>query len=746
VKLSTRFTLVFILYATTLLVGVGWLAYTSGQSALCSASTSELEATALRKEENLSRWIDGKQAALSALTSDPLVLTEVSVLTATTPDSEEFHTAHEILITSIQPRLAASEFLQVSLIHPETGQVIASTTDEEEGTFKVDQPYFVNGKAGQYTENPYYSDELHTLTMTAATPLYATDGQLLGVLAAQLDLNSLNTVIARRTNQHQTDDAYLVNASNVFITQPRLTDDPAEPPRKVETEAVQRCLQQENGVVEALDYRNVPSFMAYRWIPDRQLCLIVKIDQAEAYDPIRGFGRTIIAISIFALLVALVLAITLARGMTHPILALQSGVARFANGELDLRLDETSGDELGQLAGEFNKMAGALVEEQTFMRRRAEQFFNLTLDLLCTINASGYLLDLNPAWEQTLGYRREELRGQILKNLIHPDDLGITTSALQRVTGEKTGHFESRCRQKDGSYRWLAWVVVASPLDELLYAAARDMTERRLSEQSLQQKREELERSNRELEQFAYVASHDLQEPLRLVTSNVQLLARRYENKLDKNADEFIGFALQGANRMKNLLADLFAYSQAGSQGKEFAPVSMDEILKQVMNNLQVMIDGAGTKITHDPLPAVMGDDAQMGQLLQNLIVNSIKFRGKEPPRIHIGVRPVGERLLFFIRDNGIGIDPQYTERVFVIFQRLHSQEQYPGTGIGLAISRKIVERHGGRIWVDSEPGKGATFYFTLQPAETWLPERVPVEVVKPRSRDTVVDRASDLI
>lgn len=745
-KLTTRFTLVFIIYAAALLIGVGFLAYNSGRSALRSATISELEATAVRKEENLNRWIEGKQAALSALTTDPVVITEAARLIAAVPDSAEFHQAQEVLITNLQPRLATSEFLDVSLILPENGQVIASTSLDDVGKFKSDRPYFIKGKTNAYVENPYFSDALQSISMIASSPLYDIDGQLLGVLAARLDMEGLNTVISRRTNLHETDDAYLVNTSDLFVTRPRFLDDPVLLRQGVYTEPVNQCLQQESGVLESLDYRNVPSFVAYRWIPDRQVCLIVKIDQAEAYNPVRGFGRTIVAISIIALLVAVVLAITLARSMTRPILGLQGGVARFANGELDLRLDETSGDELGQLAGEFNKMAEALVEEQTFVRRRAEQFFNLTLDLLCTIDASGRLLDLNPAWEQTLGYSREELRGQVLKNLIHPDDLAVATSALQNLTGEKAGRFESRCRHKDGSYRWLAWVVVTSTLDQLLYAAARDITERRLSEQSLQQQREQLERSNRELAQFAYVASHDLQEPLRLVTSNVQLLARRYENKLDENADEFIGFALQGANSMKNLLADLFAYLQAGSQGREFAPVQLEETLKEVLNNLQVAIGSAGAKITHDPLPAVWGDDVQMAQLLQNLIGNSIKFRRKEAPRIHIGVRPVGDRLLFFVRDNGIGIDPQYTERVFVIFQRLHSQEQYPGTGIGLAISRKIVEGHGGRIWVDSEPGKGATFYFTLEPAETWSTEQVPSDVVKPRSRKTVVDRASDLI
>jgi light-regulated signal transduction histidine kinase (bacteriophytochrome) len=283
-------------------------------------------------------------------------------------------------------------------------------------------------------------------------------------------------------------------------------------------------------------------------------------------------------------------------------------------------------------------------------------------------------------------------------------------------------------------------------MDELLYAAARDVTQRRLSEQSLQQKSEELERSNRELEQLAYVASHDLQEPLRVVTSNVQLLARRYEDRLDKDGNEFIGFALEGASRMKSLLADLFAYSQISSQGKKLAPVSLDDVVGRVIDNLHLMIDTFGATITHDALPVVIGDDLQLLQLFQSLIGNSIKFRSHEPPRIHIGARPVGERWLFFVRDNGIGIDPQYTERVFVLFQRLHSLEKYPGTGVGLAIARRIIERHGGRIWVDSEPGKGATFYFNLQIAESWSPEQVSTEIAKPRSRRSVVDRASDLI
>jgi PAS domain S-box-containing protein len=713
---------------------------------LRSATISELQATALEKEAALNQWVEEKLTDISALTDDLSNIEEASTLLTASPVSPEFRQAHDRLIANVEPRLVSGEFLEVSIIHPQTGQVIASTSPEEEGKFSENQPYFLNGKIGPYVQNLYYSIAQQSSVMTVSSPIRTTAGQLVGVLAARLDLDGMNEIINRRTGLHETDDAYLVNTASLFVTQPRFIDSPAVLQRGVYTEAVDRCLKQESGVVEALDYRGIPAFVVYRWLPDRQLCLVVKLDQTEAFRSIREFGGTIAAISIIALLVAGAIAIALARGMTHPILALQRGAARFASGELDVRLSETSRDELGELASEFNKMAESLAEQQTHIRRRAEQFYNLTLDLLCTINSTGRFVDLNPAWEQTLGYTRDELRGHLLTKLVHPDDIDGTTYALRGITYQDAGSFESRFLHKDGQYRWLAWVVALSPRDRLLYAAARDVTQRRLAEENLRQKTEELEHTNQELEQFAYVASHDLQEPLHLVSGYVQLLGRRYKGKLDPDADEFIAFAIEGVNRMRNLISDLLAYSRIGSSGNKFMPVVLEETLQRVTENLQADITGTRAMITHDPLPSVLGDEEQMVQLLQNLIQNAIKFRSTEPPRIHISVQQLEERWLFFVHDNGIGIDPQYTERVFVIFQRLHSVDQYPGTGIGLAICRKIVERHGGRIWVDSEPGKGSTFYFTLQPAELWTPEQVPADVVQPRSKDSVVDRASDLI
>ena len=226
----------------------------------------------------------------------------------------------------------------------------------------------------------------------------------------------------------------------------------------------------------------------------------------------------------------------------------------------------------------------------------------------------------------------------------------------------------------------------------------------------------ELQRSNEELEQFAYVASHDLQEPLRSIGSYCQLLQRRYKGKLDKDADEFINFAVEGAKRMQVLINDLLKYSRVGTRGKAFEPTDCNDVFHDAVANLRQAIDEAGVAVTADPLPSISGDTVQLGQLFQNLIGNAVKFRGKEPPKVHVSARVEEGETVFSVRDNGIGIDARHAERIFQIFQRLHERGRYPGTGIGLAVCKKIVARHGGRIWVESTPDEGSDFRFTLAP------------------------------
>jgi len=224
----------------------------------------------------------------------------------------------------------------------------------------------------------------------------------------------------------------------------------------------------------------------------------------------------------------------------------------------------------------------------------------------------------------------------------------------------------------------------------------------------------ELERSNQEWQQFAYVVSHDLQEPLRMVISYLQLLDRQYKGQLGTDADEFIEYAVGGASRMQTLIHDLLAYSRVSTRGKPLMPTDSEEILRQTLMNLKVAIEESGAKVSCDGLPTVMADATQLSQVFQNLIGNAIKFRGEESPVVHLEAARQEEGWVFSVRDNGIGIDPQYADRIFLIFQQLHTRGEYPGTGVGLAICKRIVERHGGRIWVESEVGRGSTFYFTV--------------------------------
>ncbi len=247
----------------------------------------------------------------------------------------------------------------------------------------------------------------------------------------------------------------------------------------------------------------------------------------------------------------------------------------------------------------------------------------------------------------------------------------------------------------------------------------REIAERKKAEELLKKQAQELTRSNRDLEQFAYAASHDLQEPLRAVAGCLQILQGRYQSRLDADADKLILLAVDGAQRLQALIEGLLAYSRVGTRGKQLQPVDCEKVVSDALKNLSIAIEESGTVVTHDALPPVMGDLTQLTQLFQNLIANAIKFRKKEqPPHIHVGAESDSNLWILSVRDNGIGIAPQYFDRIFEVFQRLHTRQEYPGTGIGLSICKKIVERHGGHIWLESVPQQGTTFFFGLPRTE----------------------------
>jgi hypothetical protein len=341
-------------------------------------------------------------------------------------------------------------------------------------------------------------------------------------------------------------------------------------------------------------------------------------------------------------------------------------------------------------------------------------------DAIYAKNLDGILLSWNAGAERIFGYSAAEVIGKNVSILVPPDMSDEVPEILQRIgRGERIAHYETVRVRKDGSRVCVSMSL--SPLadeDGRITGAsslARDITDRKLAEEALMRTAKELDRSNRELEQFAYVTSHDLQEPLRTITGYLQLLSHRYLGQLDEKGDKYIGFAVEGAQRMSTLIRDMLSYSRVSTRGEKFLPTDSKESLEYALRNLRSTIEQSQASITHDPLPVVDADKTQLVQLFQNLVGNAIKYRSPDRPiRIHISARNENDAWLFNVQDNGIGFEQQYEDKMFLIFQRLHSRGKYPGTGIGLAICKRIVDRHGGRIWAVGEPGRGAKFCFTI--------------------------------
>ncbi|MFN8458848.1 MAG: PAS domain S-box protein [Anaerolineae bacterium] len=359
------------------------------------------------------------------------------------------------------------------------------------------------------------------------------------------------------------------------------------------------------------------------------------------------------------------------------------------------------------------------VEEEL---RESEERYRKLLEfapVAIAVHSDGKIVFINRTGARLLGATSEdEIIGRSVLGIIHPAGLNQVQERMARLmAGEQELYpAEDVYVKLDGTP-----INVEVTVTPLLYrgkpafqAIVSDITERKRAEAELQETLKELKRSNAELEQFAYIASHDLQEPLRAVAGMVQLLQKKYQGHLDERADLYINHLVEAAARMQRLINDLLVYSRVGRRGQPFAPVNTVTCVQLALKNLEAAIHESRASITWDNLPTVTADSTQLSQLLQNLIGNALKFRGDQEPQIHISAVKVDKAWQFSVRDNGIGIEPQYFERIFQVFQRLHTREEYPGTGIGLALCQKIVERHGGVIWVESQMGQGSTFYFTL--------------------------------
>ncbi len=373
------------------------------------------------------------------------------------------------------------------------------------------------------------------------------------------------------------------------------------------------------------------------------------------------------------------------------------------------------------------KHAEHVLAEKTQALQRSEERYRFlvdnTSDYISSFDRNGVALFVTGASRRFHGYEPDELVNTSGFERVHPDDQHLVQNALKDViTTGADQRVEYRVKHKNGTYMWIEAIgrrVYNNSGEPEVIVTVRDIAERKRAEQDIARYMAQLERSNEELQQFAYVISHDLREPLRMVQSFLNLLHKHYQDQLDDRANDFIHFAVDGAERMKGLINALLDYARVDSQGQDLVRTDANTVLNAALHTLQFKIEESGGTVTYDPLPTVLADPTQLGQLFQNLISNALKFQSSNVlPHIHITAerekRADNPMWVFSVCDNGIGIPQNQQARIFGIFQRLHTREAYEGTGIGLAICKRIVERHGGRIWVESDVGEGSTFYFTL--------------------------------
>jgi len=501
-SLTTKLTIVLVLFAAVILLGMGVLIYARGRAALESAAVAALDSTALEKQAALEEWIADHQSHLISLVNSPALLADMVVFTTAPPDSAEAHAAHDRMVQELKTRSGPGQgFMDFLVIEPLEGEVVMATDPAEEGKFKEDREFFIRGKQGPFVQNPYYSFSLSSAAMTASAPFRTADGKLLGVLAGRMNLSELDAIISRRSGLHQSEDAYLINPSNLFVTQPRFISDPAVLQLGVRTEADKRCLRGTSGVLFQHDYRGVPVIAVYRWLPERELCLVVKLDQAEALAPVRTYGETIAVFSILALLGASLLAIWLARAITRPLQALQASVARFGAGELDVRIPAISDGEVGELANEFNQMAASLQQREA-ERERAERLlrgneekyrlhFENVSDVIYSIDPEFKVLSISPSVEKVLGYRPEELIGRPFAelNVLAPEYLEAAFTDIVRVLAGERVVSEYEFMARDGTRR--VGEVSGAPLFSpggnvvAVVSVARDITERKRAEEQV---------------------------------------------------------------------------------------------------------------------------------------------------------------------------------------------------------------------------------------------------------------------
>lgn len=681
-------------------------------------------------------------------------------------------------------RESVGAFRRISVLNLE-GRVVASTDPHHVGAAHADSDYFREAR-NQISVKSLYLDEDGRLCSHLAAPLRLEE-ETLGVALVDCGMEDLLELLLDYTGRQSTGETFLVAAQEggkARVLSPLRRDQDAAlrrtiPARREKTPAIQALSRNAHRLAEATDYRGRPVLAATQYLPGPGWGLVVKIDRAEALEPVSELRNLFLLVLALSAAVVGLLSLRLGRSIAAPIVALTRVAGRIREGEFSDRAEVQTADEIGELASAFNGMAGRLeeelqrakeherslrsykteleekVEERTkqlseaneALREEVEEHKRARQEVerlshrndlmlksagegICGIDEDGNIVFINPAGAKMLGYRSEDLQGKPFHQTVHyhrkeggkypAEDCPI----LSTLRSEEIHHGDDTMWRADGSCFPVAFT--STPVRRegetvRMVVVLEDVTERKEREQKLRTTMRELERSNEELERFAYVASHDLQEPLRKVRVFAERVQHISGDDLEERTTDYLHRMGNAAARMQELINDLLTFSRVATRGQPFQEADMSRVAHNVVTDLQLRIEEMDAEVeVVDPLPTIEADPTQMRQILQNLIANALKFhREGVPPRIRISGE-VGEAedgtqvARIRVADNGIGMDEKYLDRIFTIFQRLHPRDEYGGTGLGLALCKKIVERHNGYITAHSTPGQGSTFIVTL--------------------------------
>ena len=624
IGITQKLALVFTVFAGALVLSVGLFLSSNGQAALERAVESELESVANEKEAAVRNWLQERLLDILVVSKASGVEQNLPVLRGSGTE-DELNTAYLRLVEAFEANIGqGQEFISILVMDPETGEVVVSTDPGEEGEIFADRPFFMEGKSAPFIQSLYFSAVIRQPAITVSAPVTGGDGSLLGVIAGRLELSELQELINLPLGNRETLDAYIVTQSYILATRPRFLDDPARMQQEVRSEAVEVCVAGESGITQAPDFRALPMVSAHHWLAGENLCLIVAMDQAEAFEGTRSLAETIVLFGGAAVLIAALIATALARTITKPILRLQGATLRLAEGNWEYRVPEESTDELGLLARNFNRMAKTLSRNDAHLREQSRQLME----------------------------------------------------------------------------------------------------------------------ANEQLEAFSYSVSHDLRAPLRSIDGFARILSEDYPDKLDADGQRYVGIVRGAAQQMGKLIDDLLAFSHVSREDILAREIDIEKLVHEVATVSMAGNEYRRIDFEIGVLPPCFADPDLMRQAIQNLMANAVKYtRQRDVARIEVGTEPLDGETVYYIRDNGTGFNMKYVDKLFGVFQRLHRIEEFEGTGVGLAIVKRIINRHGGRIWAEAEVDRGATFFFTV-PVRREPVEKPPMEA----EISSLVARARDLV